>query len=90
VVFNHIHNRILEGITSDLTQEYLDMQTRRSLAEMQVRGIPSQSYIRAEQLGHSPVKDNSLALSMEWLRDYGIGCWYKALSIPANWFVMVW
>jgi len=51
-------------IKSDHTKEYLDLQTRQSLANMQSGEIPSQSFVRAEQLGYSLAKGNSLGVSM--------------------------
>jgi len=80
---------LLGYVWSGRTKEFV-LQTRQWLANMGVSGISRKSYITAEQLGHSPAKVNGLGLSMVWLRDYDIGCWYEAWSIPAHWFVTKW
>jgi DNA-binding cell septation regulator SpoVG len=39
-IFHHIHKQKLEVIKSDYTEEYLNLQTRQSLADMHVHGMP--------------------------------------------------
>jgi len=87
VISNQIHNQRWVGfVWSNRAKEFAP-ETRKALANTGVCGIPSQSCVRAEQLGHSPVKGNSSGLSMLWLREYDVGGWYEASSIPAHWFV---
>jgi hypothetical protein len=46
------------------SEEYLNLQTQQLLANMLVRAISSQSYIRTEQLGQSLAKENIIGVSM--------------------------
>jgi len=90
VVFNQIHFLTLEWLCLiRAEQRSLYPQARQSSANMQFRGILSPaSYVRTVT-GHSPAKGDGPGLSMVWLRDYDIGCWYEAWSNPVHWRVRI-
>jgi hypothetical protein len=64
VVFNQIHFQILVGDMSDHAEEYISLQTRQSLAIMQLSGISDLSLRQHEPPGRSPARQNSLDQSI--------------------------
>jgi len=62
-------------------------QAQQSSGNMQSSGISSQASCVRTVTGHSPAKGNHPGLSILWLRDYDVGCWYEAWSIPVQWHV---
>jgi hypothetical protein len=59
-------------IMTDYTEEYLDLQTRQSIAGAITWDLKDHSLMRVGTLGHSPAKENGLGLSTVWLKDYGM------------------
>jgi len=90
VVFNQIHFPTLKWLCLiGAEQRSLYLQARQSSAIMHLSGILSPaSYVRTVT-GHSPANGNGPGLSMVWLRDYDVGCWYEAWSIPMHWHVRI-
>jgi len=88
VVFNQIYFPTLEWlclIGAEHRSSY--PQAWQSSASMQLSGILSPASCVMTVTGHSAAKGNDPGLSMVWLRDYDVGCWYEAWSIPVHWHV---
>jgi len=85
VVFNQIHFPTLEWLyLIGAEQRSSHPQARQLSANMQLSGILSPaSYVRTFT-GLSPANGNGPGLSMAWLRDYDVGCWYEAWSIVVH------
>jgi len=73
--FNHIHFPKLVGDMSSVSEEYLNMQTKQSIANMQLHGTSGLHLRWQEHPRYSAAKDNSLSLSIVWLR----ALWHQML-----------
>jgi len=83
-------NQILQGfVRSDRVKAFASHPTQ-SLANVEVRVIPSHSYVRAELLWHSTATGNSPGQTTATLRDYNVHYWYESWSIPTHWVVREW
>jgi len=88
VVFNQIDFPTVEWLCLiGVDQRSSYPLAQQSSANMQLSVILSPASCVRTVTGHSPAKGNDPGLSMVWLRDYDVGCWYEAWSIPVYWRV---
>jgi len=88
VVFNQIHFPTLEWLCLIGAEERSSYpQARQSSANMELRVILCPASCMRTVTGHSQANGNDPGLSMVWLRNYDVGCWYEAWSVPLHWCV---